>query len=442
MTRTMEVEVSEYQVIIVTKSKCVLLIAGERTPEIPCIEVPKGRRPVQTISTALKQDFGIFGFILEVFPLEDGFGGCAIAEFIGSTLPSGFVVINSEDFLVEAYPRQVRTILEEVLADRVLPVARLGWFNDAVTWVERATGLKLAARTSPHQLNGGRGFALICFSMENGQRYWLKATGQPNEHEYHVTNCLNRLCPGYVPTVIANSDCWNAWLSKDEGASASESMSLEQFDRAVHCLAHLQHKSMSGIDSILAAGAFDQRLPVLLSHIDQIIRYLIEAMERQTSTRAIPIPADRLMTLGALLECACMRMKALGIPDVILHNDLNPGNILFHKERCVIADWSEAAVGNPFLSFDRLCALNDANSQSGRAVYANFWLKYLSQTAVNEAFVLAPLLAIYSHLYGRGTWLTDSKTVSSPSEGYARSLARHLDRAAQSPQLLKVLGRC
>jgi len=51
------------------------------------------------------------------------------------------------------------------------------------------------------------------------------------------------------------------------------------------------------------------------------------------------------------------------------------------------------------------------------------------------------LLSIFAYLYGRGDWLKDTSKVTPQFESYARSLARHMDRAAQSPQLREALCR-
>jgi hypothetical protein len=50
-----------------------------------------------------------------------------------------------------------------------------------------------------------------------------------------------------------------------------------------------------------------------------------------------------------------------------------------------------------------------------------------------------PLLAIFSYLYGRGTWLNSEERNDPHFEGYARSLARRMEREAQVPGLLEVL---
>ena len=64
-----------------------------------------------------------------------------------------------------------------------------------------------------------------------------------------------------------------------------------------------------------------------------MISFLIEAMHRQTSTKAVPLSAIRLLELGEILRDACSRQEELDIPDTLIHNDLNTGNILWDGER-------------------------------------------------------------------------------------------------------------
>jgi len=50
-----------------------------------------------------------------------------------------------------------------------------------------------------------------------------------------------------------------------------------------------------------------------------------------------------------------------------------------------------------------------------------------------------PILAAASTLYGRGDWLHSPRRNDPRRQSYARSLARHMDRAAREPRLLEAL---
>jgi hypothetical protein len=99
-------------------------------------------------------------------------------------------------------------------------------------------------------------------------------------------------------------------------------------------------------------------------------------------------------------------MENIGIPDVLIHNDLNSGNILFSDSGCVFTDWCESCVGNPFFAFQQLCLLQPSGTGDWNPElqmhFAKSWLDLLDPPQIDTAFRLSRLLAIFSHLYGRG----------------------------------------
>jgi hypothetical protein len=234
---------------------------------------------------------------------------------------------------------------------------------------------------------------------------------------------------------------WNAWLTEEAGLPLSEPATALEMESATRVLATLQQATTECTDVLLAAGAFDWRLPILVDHIDEIVQHLIDAMARQTSNKVLPLTWGRLRELQLILRDACDQMEALGIPDTLLHNDLNAGNILYDGSRSVFTDWSEAAVGNPLLSFERLCQLDTGDYAHLREVYRASWRERLGDECIDQAFALMPLLAVFAHLYGRGDWLHSEQGKLPQFESYARSLARRMDRAARNPILQEALCR-
>jgi thiamine kinase-like enzyme len=136
-------------------------------------------------------------------------------------------------------------------------------------------------------------------------------------------------------------------------------------------------------------------------------------------------------------------MLNLCIPSTLIHNDFNGGNILLSDSRCVFTDWAEAGIGNPFLTFQHLCAQISRDSNKAdvwlplvRSAYKRIWRQWLTETQIDQAFALMPILAIVSYLYGRGTWLDSPRREDEHLQAYRRSLARYMDRAAHAPELL------
>jgi hypothetical protein len=317
----------------------------------------------------------------------------------------------------------------------------MSWIDDAIDWAASVTGRRFSTENDVEQLNAGGGFVLLHLRSDDGKSYWLKATGVPNMHELSITSCLSNLYPEFLPKLVAIRNDWNAWLTDDAGEPLSTPPADAVFTQAIRSFAFLQTQTICTVDVLLAAGAFDQRIPVLRRDLGDVVAFLIDAMARQTSAKVSPLSRHRVLQLGEILGDALCQLEALAIPDALIHNDLNLGNILHDGKRCVFTDWSEAAVGNPFLSLERFSLLNRDAEGEPRRVYGEVWREYLSETSIDSACRLATLLSIFAYLYGRGDWLKDTSKVTPQFERYARSLARHMDRAAQNPELQEALCR-
>jgi hypothetical protein len=229
------------------------------------------------------------------------------------------------------------------------------------------------------------------------------------------------------------------------GRPLDEVMTVFAFEQAVRCLGELQTGSLDQIDTLLPCGCFDQRLPILRANLPELIRYLEDAMTRQASIRVPPIESRRLDELGGLLAEACDCIEALGIPDALIHNDMNSGNILFDGSRAVFTDWAEASVGNPFFTFHHLCAhalLKDpahASAEHLTNTYKQHWCGLLAESDMDRGLALTPPLAIVSYLCGRDPLFVSEYRRNAHCESYARSLARHIDRAVQAPEFMEAL---
>jgi hypothetical protein len=103
----------------------------------------------------------------------------------------------------------------------------------------------------------------------------------------------------------------------------------------------------------------------------------------------------------------------------------------------VFTDWCEARVGNPFITLEQLCVHATRKTddpelwvQSLRSVYRSRWIGVLTEGQISGTLQVAPLVAVFSYLYGRGDWLHTPKQSEPAFLSYSRSLARHMDRIA------------
>jgi hypothetical protein len=433
----------EYRVVLVQpESHGVLALASAGIFRLPRVRIPSMTRPARELQKAIKATWGVTAFVLDICVAPYGVLPCAVAELRSPRVISNIEEVALDRIMSSELTSEERHDCQFLFEGKsTLPVTHMGWIDDAIDWAASVTGGRFSAENDVEQLNVGGGFALLRLRSDDGRSYWLKATGVPNMHELSITSCLSGLHPEFLPKLVAIRNDWNAWLTEDAGEQLSAPVAGAVFVKAIKSFASLQIQTIGNVDVLLAAGAFDQRIPALRRHLDDVVAFLVDAMVRQTSAKVAPLSRHRVLELGEILDDALCQLETLAIPDALIHNDLNLGNILHDGTRCVFTDWSEAAVGNPFLSFERFRLQSHDASGELRRVYGEVWREYLSQANIGRACQLATLLSIFAYLYDRGDWLKDTNKVTPQFESYARSLARHMDRAAQNPELREALCR-
>jgi hypothetical protein len=430
-------ETVEYRIVMVEpRSRAILGFETQGRYRLPRVIISRSLRSAQQLATAAEIEWGLKVLILD-FLSEPGDDAPIAAAIVRSITRASLNLLKLplEQISEIELPGKERDRLVSILCDATEnPLSRICWVDEAVAWVEEVTGKKIASKADAEQLNAGGGFALIRFGMDDGSGCWLKATGEPNQHECTLTALLSDLFPAGLPRLLAIKKEWNAWLTEQAGSPLPAIPTAEALAGAASGFATLQIQTLDFIDDLLAAGAFDQRAFVLRNHIEPVTGYLIDAMERQESTRVPALSRDRILELAKILKRACLSMESLGIPDTLIHNDLNRGNILSDQSRCVFIDWSEASIGNPFLACERLCQVNREHRLEVQSIFRRLWAERIDAASIDQALVLAPLLAIYAYLCGRGNW-PRAGDVRLHVDSYARSLARHMDRAAQHPEI-------
>jgi hypothetical protein len=447
-------ERDEYRVALALPGPRQLLVTEDSgSARLPRVTVPKWTRPAEEVAAAVEERWHIKSVVIDFFMDKSMLQPSAIVEVLSKERgfrKTGLTAVALHDIGSRDLSDLERTALEGILTggpgDRG-PFSRLGWVDDVQSWI-KASVYDHEVEFTGHirQLNAGGGFALVRLATERGPAYWLKAVGEPNTHEFTLTTNLARTHREFLPPVVCARSDWNAWVMEEVGQPLNSSSPLTECELAITELARMQKHMVDRAQELLVFGCVDQRVENLRSHVDELIEYLEDAMGRQTTTKVPRMTRLRLRELGCVLRDACSRMRQLGIPDSLTHNDINPGNILSDSSRCVFIDWCEASVGNPFLTFEHLVLRFSRGRNSPQAwnerlgtIYKSSWLDVLPEGKIERAFVLTPLLAVLACLYGRGTWLTSPRRHDARFQGYSRSLARHMDRAAQDAQLLEAL---
>lgn len=421
---------------------------------LPTVEIPQRTRYVAQIQQIACKTWALNIIVLDFLVFSGGRGPCVVAELLVAKNCPELQPIHPRKLAEGQLDEAEEVHLDAFFASRAddSPFSRLGWIDEAIQWVETASGHRLSSKADIEQLNAGGRFALLRFLMDNGSRYWLKATGSPNIHELSVTTILSRYCADYLPTLIAACPAWNAWISSEDGTPMADLPSdperlFQSLKYPVMSMAQLQIATLGRRQKFLDAGAFDQGMGALHANCDGMFEFLSEAMKRQTSKNVAPLEPKRLEELCSILKKSCDRIDALGIPETVVHGDLNRGNILIAGEHCQFIDWSEAYVGFPFISLDHMLLLNRIeNSREEsllnlrlRGCYQNAWRSVCDPVRIENALKLAPVLAIASTLYGRGDWLNSPFRETPQWQSYARTLARHMDRVARVPEFMEAL---
>jgi hypothetical protein len=426
----------------------------EMSYRLPRISIHKQSRRAEQLNEILHAKWNLQTIVLDFLPASEGSGPGAVIEV--RTVDPTFAcdrlsAVRVEDLDEQELTATERITLCNILAGRVQdrgPFSKLGWMEEAQTWIrEELVDRHLKFDEDVRQYSASGRVALIRFGTLHGPALWLKGASAPNEHEFAITKTLSQLFPGFLPPLVAARSDWNAWVTEEAGYPLHGSPSLQSFEKATHCLAELQIDSVHQVATLLSCGCFDQRMSVLRVHVCELVRYLDDAMSRQTSTKVAPLTSADLHEIGCLLEDDISAMEAIGIPDALIHNDLNPRNILVDETRATLTDWSEAGIGCPFLTFQHLLvqALEADETHTWapqlKDLYKRHWRTILNDHQIERAFTLSPPLAIASYLCGRDPSFTSPYRSNESVQSHARSLARHMNRFVRSTEFLEALCR-
>jgi aminoglycoside phosphotransferase (APT) family kinase protein len=384
-------EQSEYRLVLVkSRSQAIWVERADGALRLPRVTIPRWTRPAEQIQRVIEAGWHLRSIVLDFLPGKMDSVHCAVVEIMSSETHDSLAAASIDKIAAEEMTSEEREAIKAILAGNGStrgPFSRIGWIQEAMEWMRAEVGHGIAFTGDIRQFNAGGSFELARFRTQAGPAYWLKAAGEPNAHEFHVTRKLVELCSEYLPRQICAREDWNAWVMEDGGLSLRENLTLSVLEKAVVALALLQQQSISRLSELRDCGCRDQGLNSILDHLDEIMAYLEEVMTQQTSTKAPRLDQEQLHRFARFLRDAFEHMRSLEIPDALVHGDLNLGNILFDGERCVFIDWAEAYVGNPFLTFESLVAhLRSSDKQVAvwvphlRYLYKSQWFGTLSSS--------------------------------------------------------------
>jgi hypothetical protein len=169
---------------------------------------------------------------------------------------------------------------------------------------------------------------------------WLKQVPPFFAHEAAVLRWLGAVAPGGAPPLLAAGARGRSLLAHVPGDDWYEAgpADLDLIAADAH---RIQLSSVAEVDALVAAGVPDRRG-------ERLHRLLRGAVTRHGN--GVPGLAVLMDTLPERLA----EVAACGLPDVLVHGDLHPGNVRVAGERRVLLDWGDSCVGHPAFDILRL----------------------------------------------------------------------------------------
>ncbi len=191
---------------------------------LPKIEIPKFTRPAQEVTELLRNSWNLssvflFSGMLDEFPHANYFAVLESKDGLRHhpqnmewfTIHHALSNLPFTKHECRALKSSHARLTSRIHTNNSEPFRRLGWMRELQDWVGsiiRPLGMELK---SFKQLNGCETFSLIRFATTQ-QPVWFKAVGEPNLHEYGISQALARLLPDFVPAILGIKPEWHLRL--------------------------------------------------------------------------------------------------------------------------------------------------------------------------------------------------------------------------------------
>ncbi|MEE8600733.1 phosphotransferase family protein [Euzebya tangerina] len=180
---------------------------------------------------------------------------------------------------------------------------------------------------------------------------WLKCVPSFMQHESVV---LAALAGQAVPRLIAAAD-HRQLLAPMQGVDGYAATEDDQ-RRMLAALVRLQLDTVDLLPGLLAAGVPDRRTPTLQ---EELLAFL-DRLGRE---------GPELARLREELPGRLAAAEASGLPDVLVHGDVHPGNCRLGTDPPLWFDWGDSVVGHPLLDL----ATADRLPAGVRAFWLSLW---------------------------------------------------------------------
>ncbi len=229
--------------------------------------------------------------------------------------------------------------------------------------------------------------AVVLRTPVDGGQLFTKASIPLFAAEARTTSALASATPAWMPRVI-DIEPDEGWLLMDDlGGRLLGDAPQTAWPEGLALFARIQRAWLGRTGDLLAAGAADRPLTQLSDDLPGLLDAdgLGDLLDPATR-RAWPETLERL-------QSACGELQAIGLPDSVLHGDLHPWNIAQTEDGLRIFDWSDTAIGSPFI--DLAVYLGRARPDVRPAIlepYLRAWSDIASRPALERAAELGMVL--------------------------------------------------
>jgi hypothetical protein len=367
---------------------------------------------------------------------DAGFDVTAMLVEIGplSTEPRGFRwAVISESDVETVDPAWARDSMRSWTRERAAgwsdlrpQWSRPGWLAEAATWMQgqmAAGGYVDPEVPRIHQLWG---ISVVLSAASRTGRAFFKCSGNRFRHEGEVTQALAACSPGYLPDVLAIEPDRGWMLMRDLDAPLLGDQPESTWALGLDALASLQQRWLGRADELLAAGAGPRPLSQLAEWVQGT------ALDAGLMGRFAPEVHDAWLASAPAMADACLTLDRIGPGPSLVHGDFHPWNVAAGHAGTRIFDWTDAAVGHPFLDLVTYIMRTGDPARRGQLLqrYLGLWSRHLSphdlQAAGQLALVVGALYQAYNYWQLIPTVMPDD--LAQLRDGDVQWLRRALDR--------------
>ena len=268
---------------------------------------------------------------------------------------------------------------------------RPGWFERASAWMAEHMALANQPPDGPARVVYLWPLSVVLRTPSPSGDAYLKAAAPVFAHEASITAALAARSTDAVPEVLDVEPGENWLLMRDIGGSLLGDEPAPAWDVGLAAAARLQRAWEGSCGELFRAGAARRTLDDLAEQVPAFVERLalgdrVGRDEHPAWRAAIP-----------RLSAACARLQGAGVPETLVHGDLHPWNIARTPRGLIVFDWSDSAIGHPFV--DLVTTVIRTDDVAVRRRLAEAYLSAWPEVSRDDREEVAGLAMVVGSLY-------------------------------------------